>query len=828
MRSDCVRAVTEAAAAAGRTLTAKDLTGVESRLRQALRDNARENLDAHRAMTPAEQVAKAAERVARDVAAEHERNAANIARQIIKADINQRFIDAMAAKGMRRVEAVGHIIWNVLTGKGGFHTFEAAREGVVRSAKSKMEPIANATQKYMGFWTNRQMVRDIVRELYGHDTKNATAREVAMIWHDQIAEPLRKQFNELGGAIRKLPGWAVPQDHSMWKIKEAGLEAWSNYILPRLDRSQYVKEDGRLLNDTEMKAMLGDVWNTITTDGASDLTGAGVKSGSIRNRGQDRRVLHFKDGDSYLDYQANFGERSLLETMNTHIEGMGKNIAALKTFGPQAEASLKALLDKAVDQDTRAGMDRNDANKHRNLAETAFAIASGKMGQMGDPRVAHKFQVARSWLSAARLGSASLSALTDSANMMMVAKSWNIPLVANWAKWESKAWASAEFRQFMRSQGVGVEAITHSISRYGEEVFGHGFSNNLANTVFRVSGLNFIDNVRRVATGAMLYDRIAQLARQHESLDSAHPEDVARLRDAGVDDKTWEVWRQASLGHDDMLTPAAIANLPNRSESVKRDAMQALIGTVSRDIDTVVPMPTLKAQAKIESTLGGLRGSIPGELTRSVLQFKSFPLAMISNHWQRLQAQPTGLGKAIYAAELVATSTMLGAISVQLKSMVAGNNPQDMTDPKFTGRAFVQGGAAGLYGDILVNLWASPYKERLTDQMGPLAGSIADMYDIARATWESGKPDSKVNLGGDVTRFIRGNTPFANLWWGRAAFDHLIFQRLQDYYSPGYSARMQQRVQNFYNSGQWWKPSTAQSVTLPQTPDLTTAVGGGH
>lgn len=615
----------------------------------------------------------------------------------------------------------------------------------------------------------------------------------------------------------------------MWKVNDGSADAtnqWIDFVLPRLDRDRYTKTDGSLMDDNEMRQLLAQSWLSITTDGAWNLTSSD-RAGSIRNRGQDPRVLHFANGDAWMDYQAKYGERSLLETMNSHIERMGSNIAALQTFGPNAEAGLRALLDDAQRKDTSAGLASQEAGKLRAKNEIAFAIASGKMGAMGDTRVAHRFQMARAWLSAARLGSASLSALTDSSNMMMVAKAWNIPMIASWARWESKAWRSAEFRQFMRSQGVGVEAITHAISRYGEEVFGHGWTDQLANTVFRVSGLNFIDNVRRVGTGAMLFDRIGQLARQHETLDAAHPEDVARLRDAGVSDKTWEVWRQAAqeAGDDGMLTPAAIARLANRSDAVKRDAMQQLVGTVSRDIDTVVPMPTLKARTSIEYQLAGLRGKGGGELARSILQFKSFPLAMISNHWQRLQAMPTPKGKALYAAELIATSTVLGALSIQLKSLVAGNNPQDMTDPKFTGRAFVQGGSAGLYGDLLVNPIVSPYKERLTDQMGPMAGGLADVYDIARAAWESGKPDAKANLGGDVTRFIKGNTPFANLWWGKAATDHLIFQRLQDYFSPGYSARMQQRVQNYYNSGQWWRPSTAQSVTLPQPPNLKNAVG---
>jgi len=844
MRNDCVRAVTEAAIKAGRSLTATDLAGIEGRIRQALRDNARENLDAHRAMTPAEQVSAAADRVAKDIEFEHQRAAANVARQIIAHDRNQGFVDAQAAKGMRRTDAVQHIIFNFLTGKGGFRTLEQNLEGVVRSAKAKMEPIAQATQRFLGFWTDKARVRNIVRELYGEDTHDSQAREVAKIWSDQIAEPLRNQFNELGGAIRKLKGWAVPQDHSMWKVNDGTANAtnnWIDYVLPRLDRGQYVKANGDMMSESDMRALLAESWLSITTDGAWN-TRPGQNGGSLRNRGQERRVLHFKDADSYLDYQAKYGERSLLETMNSHIEGMGKNIAALQTLGPQAEAGLKALLDDAVQKDTAAGMPKDDAQKARDKAEIGFALASGKMGQMGDPRVSKWYQTARSFLSAARLGSASLSALTDSSNGIAVARAWNIPAIASWAKWESKAWSDQEFRQFMRSQGVGVEAITHAISRYGEEVFGHGFSSNLANTVFRVSGLNLIDNVRRVATGAMLFDRIGELARTHETLDAAHPDDVARLRNAGVDAKTWEVWRQAAqeAGEGQMITPAGIARLANRSDNVKRDAMQALVGAVSRDIDTVVPMPTLKARSSIEYQLAGLRGKPGGELARSILQFKSFPLAMISNHWQRLQSMPTPVGKAIYAAELIATSTLLGAVSIQLKSLVAGNNPQDMKDPKFAARAFVQGGATGLYGDMIAGLSAiSPYKVSLPDQLGPLASTMSDAYDLSRTAWNSyADPEKKANLGGEATRFIKGNTPFANVWWGKAAIDHLIFQRLQDYYSPGYADRMQQRTQKFYNSGQWWRPSTAASpaqvitstkgITTPRAPDLTTAVGGGR
>ena len=825
MRSDCIQAVTTAAAKTGKTLTQGELAGIEGRIKQALRDTAREDVDAFRQLTPAEQLSKAADRVAKDLVAEKQRKALNTARQVVKYDQAQKFVDALAAKGMRRTEAINRMLVNYLDNKSGFRTLESAIEGVVRGAKGNMEGFAQVTSRYAGFWTNKAMVADVIRELHGESTGNAKARWMADKW-TETAENLRKQFNELGGNIRKLKGWAVPQDHSALKVARASTNDWIDYVLPRLNREVYVNERGDFLTDNEMRALLGEAKLSIATDGAWK-EGTTPGSSAIRNRGQERRVLHFKDAQSWMEYQNLYGERSLLEAMNGHIEGMGRAIGALQTFGPQAEAGLSALLDDAVRKDTAAGMDKDEARKQRAKAEIAFDYASGKMGQMGDPRVAHKFQVARSWLSAARLGSASLSALTDSANILAVANSWNMPEFRAWAKWESKAWSSASFRAMMRSNGVGVEAIAHSMSRYGEEVFGHGWANNLANTIFRVSGLNFIDNVRRTATGAMLFDRIGQLAREHETLAAAHPDDVARLRDAAVSDQTWGIWRQAALaaGDDALLSPATIKQLSGVSEATKRDAIESLIGVVSKEVDTVVPMPTLKARASIEYAGIGKRGTVPGEISRSILQFKSFPLAMISNHWQRLQSLPTPGGKALYAAELIATSTILGAVSIQLKSMVAGNNPQDMTDPKFTARAFLQGGATGLYGDVLLGLYASPYKERLTDQMGPLSGSIADLYDLGRAALDKAHGESRANPAGDAVRFIRGNTPGANLWYLKAAFDHLIFQRLQDYYAPGYASRQQQNAQKAYNTSQFWPASTAARIAPIQAPNLKTAIG---
>jgi hypothetical protein len=688
------------------------------------------------------------------------------------------------------------------------------------------------------------MVRDIIREGFGQDTQNPRAKEMLRLWLQNVAEPMRTQYNDLGGNIRKLAGWAIPQDHDWSKVARVGAERWVGDVLTRLDRGAYLNEDGTQMDDGQLSDMLRGVYRTISTDGATE---GNTRGGAISELGQNSRVLHFKDGDSYLDYHAKYGSKSLLETMLSHIESMSKSMASLQAFGAQDRASFNRILDKAYTMDRARDPTRGDHwLEQKQLMQSQFSVASGRMGLMGNPKVAHAFQVAKSLLAAAHLGTAPISAITDSSNMAMVARSWKIPAFTNWAHWESRSWASADFRQFMRSQGIGVEMISHQISRFNEEVMGHGLASNLANVTFRMTGLNFMDNVRRVASGGMLMDTIGRLAREHETLAKAHPDDVARITEAGTDENTWQVWRRAAANEKSMLCPdtilslpdSALADIPGSPDKLRQDAAQHLIGVASRDVDTVVPMPTDKARARVEYHLGGLRGKWYGEIYRAALQFKSFPLAMISNHWQRMMSYPTLGGKAAYAAFLLATSSVLGAVSVQLKSLIAGYNPQDMTDPKFAGRAVVQGGALGLWGDLALNPVVSPYREHLTDQLGPLVSEVGNLYDLGGAVWRSSvDPNAKVNLGGDVVREIRGNTPFASWWWTKAALDHMVFQRLQEYYSPGYNERMQQRNIKYFGSNAYWQPSAAaspaqvasgsmQGVQSPQAPNLKTALGG--
>lgn len=70
----------------------------------------------------------------------------------------------------------------------------------------------------------------------------------------------------------------------------------------------------------------------------------------------------------------------------------------------------------------------------------------------------------------------------------------------------------------------------------------------------------------------------------------------------------------------------------------------------------------------------------------------------------------------------------------------------------------------------------------------------------------------------DVKGFIPGN----NLWYLKAATDHLIMQQVMEQLSPGYLSSIRSRTQREYGQDWWWTPGQA---APDRAPDLKAAIG---
>src|SRR3546814_19813010 len=84
--------------------------------------------------------------------------------------------------------------------------------------------------------------------------------------------------------------------------------------------------------------------------GSGQLRGTGARA----NRGSDSRVIHFRDGDAYLDYQQQFGERAIYDVMTGHVQGVAQDIAAIEAFGPNPDHTFRMLRAPAYQQTVEA------------------------------------------------------------------------------------------------------------------------------------------------------------------------------------------------------------------------------------------------------------------------------------------------------------------------------------------------------------------------------------------------------------------------------------------------------------------------------------------
>ena len=187
-------------------------------------------------------------------------------------------------------------------------------------------------------------------------------------------------------------------------------------------------------------------------------------------------------------------------------------------------------------------------------------------------------------------------------------------------------------------------------------------------------------------------------------------------------------------------------------------------------------------------------------------------------------------GHKIGAVAYGATTTLMGALSLAAVDLMAGRDVKDMTEPKFWGNAIMKGGGLGVFGDMLYNgifeegAYGSP---NVVNFLGPIAGTAIDTWDLAWATFGAATFDEDTKPGAKALRLIRGNTPFVNIWYVKNVLDHAVFNDLNEFLSPGYLRRQEQRARRTQGQSYWWNPRKMTPSRMPRMATMPNQPGGG-
>ncbi|SEN60012.1 hypothetical protein [Palleronia pelagia] len=695
-------------------------------------------------------------------------------------------------------------------------------------------------QNVLGRSRDPVILRNVVRELHGQDSGSDIAKAYAASVR-KVQGWQRQKMNALGGDIGELADYGLRHTHDARAIEDAGFDAWASRIFDKLDWSRIddfstgrpFAPEGKTPSKAAARAFLEDVYRGITTRGWDNREPAMTFGGAAMYRKRDEpRRLHFRDGDAWWDYNAEFGMSDPLASMLGQLDVQARDIALMQVFGPNPTAGLEYATQVATRRAEVSGNSRlkEGVDQRVKRARVLLAHASGAVNQAEHEGWARFFSGIRHLNVATKLGSATLSAVSDLATISTAATVMrgHPGNMLSRVVGQVASSASREDAQRMGFVAETLMSIASTSARLTNDVVANDTLSRLSGFTIRASGLGVWTDTLRVAVQMETAGHLASQA----GLALGDVDGMLQnlLRRHGITEADWDALRApdgryVTDGGADFISPfwwlEHQTALP-RAEA--EDLALRLQAALADQVELFIPSKRMRATAAVR---GDTRpGTFSGELLQSTGGFKNYAFSFTMGQIAIFKAIPTPLGKAKYLAVMGSSTLVMGALALQLKELAKGRDPRPMDEAKFWLAAEIQAGGLGIFSDFLFsekNRFGGGIEQTLA---GPVAGFAGDVIRPIVANTTAAIEGNETYFGRDAANFFRYNTPiFSSLWPGRVAFDRLAADQLQLMLDPGARdawRRQERNRERTYGNRTWWDRGAA---APDRAPDITNALG---
>lgn len=309
--------------------------------------------------------------------------------------------------------------------------------------------------------------------------------------------------------------------------------------------------------------------------------------------------------------------------------------------------------------------------------------------------------------------------------------------------------------------------------RRAEEGTGTKFLDKFSASVMRLYGLTPLTNINRQAS---LLDISYKLADVVEApwvdLDSG----IRRaFRRAGIGESEWAKITSESLPDTPggkMLTPEAFIetdlDLARKLSRFFQAAKEKSVPSFGSTVD--------QWKKEMAST-----GTFTGILGQSITTFQGFA-ASIWENWvkQALAGEQTG----IYAS-LIGATTLLGVAQVALENIAKGETT-NFTDPNLITDAFVKGGAASFYTEIVSASTGFGGVERQVGSsvLGVTLGTTAQIADTLIESAKKLAGNKQTSVAYDLYRTAEKFNPLQSFWLTSEAYDRAVSSKIRMFLDP--------------------------------------------
>ena len=537
---------------------------------------------------------------------------------------------------------------------------------------------------------------------------------------DVEAEAALKEFNLMNEAMHK----HYVQSGGTQPIRNITLSNNAERILQD-DESTFVKNVSPLVNNSEdevkalyNKAHLGD---DIEDD-----------------------VLDFKGSQEYLQYAGKYGS-DIFSSMMSRIKQKAVKTAFNHIFGNSDSAIQKLMRENQLNVSERREVE-NIVNEL--LGETNRNIATGKMATFSKAT-----KGARSLAAASQLGSATISAISDLATVLVTANFNGLPVIKTFMNSLAGLAKIEDNSKILAQQGLIADNLIDDLAG-ATRMDVHAGTDILSITsdkVLRASGLMAWTEGLKNAWKTSHLGFLATLPKEISKMDKPVQKQFQKY---GI---TQDVWNKVYETKD--------TNFVNLT---KLDTDTAHI--MRKYINGETHYAILEPNAFIGATMnqGFQSGTIAGETIRGITQYKSFLLAGLTTHIARVYKMTSYQDKASYTVKMALSGVTIGMFVVALKDLKNGNDPlsRDYSDPKQFMNAIAESGIGGIAVETLVQGFKGDNPLEMFSLS--LAPSVGLVTKLAKAGKEFVADDKDVEEAfSDALKTVGQMVPGRNLFYAQ-------------------------------------------------------------
>lgn len=329
----------------------------------------------------------------------------------------------------------------------------------------------------------------------------------------------------------------------------------------------------------------------------------------------------------------------------------------------------------------------------------------------------------------------------------------------------AKLATSSEFRALSKAQarkvGAAVEvALSRRVMAMYDGAITEGWSQKLANSLYKYTGLNHIMDFNRTLACSLLEDRVLKVAGQLVDGKVPRKFEMARLASLGLDESALREIGAEAAKHGGEVSGARVSGSADWGNKALADAYDN----------------ALLKESKIVVVEPGAADRVwwmDKELGKFIGQLKTFTLSAPIRLTSGL-AQRIGTGQYGQAARFLGFMMMGGYLTHAVRQVLAGKQPE--TNPmRAANEAFNETGMAGVLPDLLSPIGRKlgmGESVRLADRNvfsaygGPALGAAADTYDMLYNRTAGGISASDLHM-------LRRMLPWQNAWYLRRAVNAL-------------------------------------------------------